>query len=37
LLLSGCSLLGAIVVGMLRIDVRREQRSREVVMADQAA
>jgi MFS transporter, ACS family, tartrate transporter len=37
LLLSGCSLLGAIVVGMLRIDVRREQRSREVMMADQAA
>jgi ACS family tartrate transporter-like MFS transporter len=36
LLLSGCSLLGAIVVGVLRIDVRREQRSREVVMADQA-
>ena len=33
LLLAGCSLLGAIVVMLLRIDVRREQLSGEVAMA----
>jgi MFS family permease len=33
LLLAGCSLLGAIVVMLLRIDVRREQMSAEVAMA----
>jgi ACS family tartrate transporter-like MFS transporter len=33
LLLAGCALLGAIVVLMLRIDVRREQVSGEISMA----
>jgi MFS transporter, ACS family, tartrate transporter len=33
LLLAGCSLVGAIVVVMLRIDARREQLSAEVAMA----
>jgi ACS family tartrate transporter-like MFS transporter len=37
LLLSACSLLGAIVVLLLRIDVRRENLSTEVVMARQSA
>ena len=33
LLLSGCALIGAIIVVMLRIDVRREQSSSEIAMA----
>ena len=33
LLLAGCSLLGAIVVMILRINARREQMSGEVAMA----
>ena len=33
LLLTGCALLGAIVVSLLPIDVRREQASGEAVMA----
>ena len=33
LLLAGCALLGAIVVSLLPIDVRREQASGEAVMA----
>src|ERR1700684_750236 len=33
LLLAACSLLGAIVVVLLRIDARREQASGEVAMA----
>jgi cyanate permease len=33
LLLAGCALVGAIVVMMLRIDVRREQVSSDVAMA----
>jgi hypothetical protein len=33
LLLSGCALVGALVVVMLRIDVRREQVSGEIAMA----
>jgi hypothetical protein len=37
LLLSACSLLGAIVVMLLRIDVKRENSSTQVVMAQQSA
>src|SRR6201999_2351126 len=37
LLLAGCALLGAIVVSLLPIDVRREQMSGEPVMAHQRA
>jgi MFS transporter, ACS family, tartrate transporter len=33
LFLSGCALLGAVVVVMLRIDVRREQLSGEIATA----
>ena len=33
LLLAGCALLGAIVVVLLRIDVRREQLSGELAVA----
>jgi MFS transporter, ACS family, tartrate transporter len=33
LMLSGCALVGAVVVVMLRIDARREQLSSEVAMA----
>jgi nitrate/nitrite transporter NarK len=37
LLLSACSLLGAIIALMLRIDVRRENISTQAVMARQSA
>jgi len=33
LLLAGCALIGAIVVVLLRIDVRREQLSCDIAMA----
>jgi cyanate permease len=33
LLLAGCAIVGAIVVMSLRIDVRREQSSGDVVLA----